>query len=194
MPHREPRACGDDVRDLRVPTVTSLFTTARSGPAAGAGNADDSGRFPHIETAGRQHRSGIHAGCVPGALVLPSGFILPLGTTSITVPLEPPGVTRRERLQQLDLRLSKTFRVDTLTIAPMLEAYNVLNSDKVFGYQSANYANSSGTCRVAQHHPARPCRRAGRIGSLVGAHLSQPLHGDTAENTSRRSLRKKVNN
>lgn len=89
-----------------------------------------------------------HAGCVPGAIVLPSSFILPLGATSITVPLEPPGVTRRERLQQLDFRLSKTFRVDRLTVAPMLEAYNVLNSDKVFGYQSANYANSSGTYLV----------------------------------------------
>ena len=88
------------------------------------------------------------AGCVPGALVLPSGFILPQGTTSITVPLEPPGVTRRERLRQLDFRLSKTFRVNRLTIAPTLEAYNVLNSDKVFSYQSANYANASGTYLV----------------------------------------------
>ena len=89
-----------------------------------------------------------HAGCVPGAPVLPSGFILPLGATSITVPLEPPGVTRRERLQQLDLRLSKTFRVDRLTIGPTLDVYNALNSDKIFNYQSANYANTSGTYLV----------------------------------------------
>ena len=88
------------------------------------------------------------AGCVPGALVLPSGFILPLGATSITVPLEPPGVTRRERLQQLDLRLSKTFRFDRLTVGPTLDVYNALNSDKIFNYLSANYANTSGTYLV----------------------------------------------
>ena len=89
------------------------------------------------------------AGCVPGALVLPgTAFILPLGSTSITVPLEPPGVTRRERLQQLDLRLAKTFRFGTLTIGPTLDVYNVLNSDKIFSYQSANYANTSGTYLV----------------------------------------------
>lgn len=83
-----------------------------------------------------------------GSARAPERFILPTGTTSITVPLEPPGVTRRERLRQLDLRLSKTFRVDRLTIAPTLEAYNVFNSDKVFGYQSANYANATGTYLV----------------------------------------------
>ena len=88
------------------------------------------------------------AGCVPGALVLPSGFILPQGSTSVSIALEPPGVTRRERLKQFDVRLSKTFRIDTLTIAPTLDIYNVFNSDKIFNYQSANYANTAGTYLV----------------------------------------------
>jgi hypothetical protein len=89
-----------------------------------------------------------HAGCVPNAFVLPSGFILPQGSTTISVPLREPGVWRRERLQQFDIRVSKTFRVNTMTFAPTLDVYNVFNSDKIFNYQSGNYANTAGTYLV----------------------------------------------
>ena len=86
-------------------------------------------------------------GCVPGALVLPN-FILPTGATSLTVTLTPPGTVRRERLQQFDFKLSKTVRYRGVTLGPTLDAYNVFNSDKIFNYQSGNYATTAGTYLV----------------------------------------------
>ena len=119
------------------------------------GTAATSTRYPDGAPGSTRRVSGqpappcpTHAGCAPNAFVLPSGFLLPQGSASITVPLLPPGVMRRERLKQLDLRLSKTFRFNTLTIGPTLDVYNVFNSDKVFNYQSANYATTAGTYLV----------------------------------------------
>jgi hypothetical protein len=86
-------------------------------------------------------------GCVPGALVLPN-FILPTGATSLTVTLTPPGTVRRERLQQFDFKLSKTLRYRGMTLGPTLDVYNVFNSDKIFNYQSGNYATTAGTYLV----------------------------------------------
>jgi hypothetical protein len=82
-----------------------------------------------------------------GAPVLPN-FILPQGATSLTVTLTPPGSLRRERLRQLDLKLSKTFRSGGLSIGPTLDVYNLFNADKIFNYQSLNYANTAGTYLV----------------------------------------------
>lgn len=87
------------------------------------------------------------AGCVPGALVLPS-FILPQGATSMTITLTPPGTVRRERLKQFDLKLSKTFKHRGLTFGPTVDVYNVFNSDKVFNFQALTYANTAGTYLV----------------------------------------------
>jgi hypothetical protein len=86
-------------------------------------------------------------GCVPGGLVLPN-FTLPTGSTSLTVTLTPPGTVRRERLQQFDIKLSKTVRYRGVTFGPTLDVYNLFNSDKVFNYQSGNYANTAGTYLV----------------------------------------------
>ena len=87
------------------------------------------------------------SGCVPGAIVLPN-FTLPQGSTSLSVTLTPPGTVRRERLQQFDLKLSKSFRYRGRSFGPTLDVYNLFNSDKVFNYQALTYANTAGTYLV----------------------------------------------
>ena len=52
---------------------------------------------------------------------------------------------RGERLNQLDLKFSKTFKVGRATISPNLEAFNINNTDKVITYGSTSYAISTGT-------------------------------------------------
>ena len=51
-------------------------------------------------------------------------------------------------MQQFDFKLSKTVRYRGVTFGPTLDVYNLLNSDKIFNYQSANYANTAGTYLV----------------------------------------------
>ena len=51
---------------------------------------------------------------------------------------------RYERLNQLDLKLSKTVRVRGVSISPSIEAFNINNSDKVITVASNSYAVSGG--------------------------------------------------
>src|SRR5262245_329368 len=78
--------------------------------------------------------------CTGGALVLSS-----LNQSTQSIPLRPTSVVRGERLNQLDLKFSKTFKVGRATIAPNLEIFNVNNTDKVITYGSTSYAISTGT-------------------------------------------------
>ena len=82
-------------------------------------------------------------GCVPGALVTP-GFLLPVGSTIPTVDMQPDGSQRFERLQQVDIKLAKTFKFSSITVAPTLNVYNLLNSDHIISYASLAYASNVG--------------------------------------------------
>ena len=128
----------------------ALTTTYAIVPGAGAAAT----RYPDAAATSSKKVAGQPApacptqdGCRPGAFVLPS-FILPQGTTFLTLTLTPPGTVRRERLQQLDFKMSKTFRSRGWTFGPTLDVYNAFNSDKIFNYQSTSYANTAGTYLV----------------------------------------------
>ena len=60
-------------------------------------------------------------------------------TATVTVPLEPPGTMWESRLQQVDVRFSRTFRVQhfrlrgNVDVANLFNASNVLNLQRQFG-------------------------------------------------------------
>jgi hypothetical protein len=80
------------------------------------------------------------APCPAGATVLST-----LGQSSLVVALQPSEFNRGERLNQLDLKVSKTIKYRSLTIQPNFEAFNINNTDKVITYGSTSYAISAGT-------------------------------------------------
>ena len=62
----------------------------------------------------------------------------PLSTaTTVTVNAIPPGTLYGDRLNQLDLRLGKNFRVQRYRINASVDLYNVLNSDAVLNENNA---------------------------------------------------------
>jgi hypothetical protein len=66
-------------------------------------------------------------GCTPGALVLPT-----LTNPSVTVPLIAPGSRFRDRQNQLDLGLRRTFRLGgSRRVDAQLDVFNALNSNAV---------------------------------------------------------------
>ena len=79
-------------------------------------------------------------GCVPGALTAPT-----LTSASASVALSPGATVSDERLQQVDLRVSRNFKVGKVSIAPAFEAFNIFNTDLIIGRVSASYANAAGT-------------------------------------------------
>jgi hypothetical protein len=95
------------------------------------------------------------APCPAGGFVLPSGFILPSGSTLHTVNLTTGSSVagtrsriRRERLNQVDLKVSKTFRFGAVSVLPTFEAYNLFNDDNIFGWASGTFASSVGNYLV----------------------------------------------
>ena len=59
-----------------------------------------------------------------------------------------------ERINQLDLRAAKTFRLQGLSITPSVEVFNVNNTDAIITYASTNVLSAS-TCA-----PIASCRAA----------------------------------
>lgn len=75
----------------------------------------------------------------PGQVILPTTF----QPASITVNLEAPNATFVERINQLDFKVQKTFKVRRFTVSPQLEIFNVNNSDAIISYVSTNALSSS---------------------------------------------------
>ncbi|PYR49264.1 MAG: hypothetical protein DMF89_13470 [Acidobacteria bacterium] len=62
----------------------------------------------------------------------------PLSTApTVSVNVIPPGTVYGDRLNQLDVRLGKNFRVQRYRINASVDVYNVLNSDAVLNEKSA---------------------------------------------------------
>ncbi len=79
------------------------------------------------------------APCPAGQVILPTSF----QPASITVPLLPASATFVERINQLDLKLQKTFQVNRVSISPQLEIFNINNSDAIISYLTTNALSSS---------------------------------------------------
>jgi len=88
-------------------------------------------------------------GCQPGTAVVSTTATPPIlsngyaAATTFSRDLFPSGRVRRERLNQFDLKVSKTFRVKSMSILPTLEAANIFNQDKITGVASTVYAATS---------------------------------------------------
>jgi hypothetical protein len=73
-------------------------------------------------------------GCTVGALVIPSQI-----TSSIAVPLIPPGTEMTPRVTQLDLSISKRLTFGSVKVDPKLDIFNALNSDDYFSVRATTY-------------------------------------------------------
>jgi hypothetical protein len=79
------------------------------------------------------------APCPAGALVIgPS-----LTVTTLTVPLVPYLVNVADRINQLDVKVSRTFKIGRVTASPSIEAFNLINPDQIVSYVSTSFATSS---------------------------------------------------
>jgi hypothetical protein len=79
------------------------------------------------------------APCPAGAIILPATF----QPATLTVQLVDQDTTYTERINQLDLKISKTFKAGRVTILPTLEIFNLNNSDAVVSYVSTNVLATS---------------------------------------------------
>ena len=78
------------------------------------------------------------APCPAGEIILPSNIF---NQATLTLALEPAATLRQERVQQLDVKVSKVFRYGRYTFSPQFEMFNVFNSDTIVSYVSTNVLN-----------------------------------------------------
>ena len=78
--------------------------------------------------------------CPAGQVVLPTAAF---SQPSMTFNLVAENASLGERITQLDFKVSRTFRLDRLSIIPTFEVFNVNNSDAIISYVTTNALSSS---------------------------------------------------
>ena len=84
--------------------------------------------------------------CAPyaGQVILPSSFIgSPLTPTTLSVALTPPNAYFLERINQLDFKVQKNFKVNRFTVSPQFEIFNVNNSAAMISTITNNVLSTS---------------------------------------------------
>jgi hypothetical protein len=78
--------------------------------------------------------------CTPGAPMIPG---LTTGIASVNLGLNAPGTQFTPRVNELDLGVSKQFKVDNWGFTPRLDIFNALNSDDFTAVTTAQYNAST---------------------------------------------------
>ena len=74
--------------------------------------------------------------CTPGAPMIPG---LTTGIASVNLGLNAPGTQFTPRVNELDLGVSKQFKVDNWSFTPRMDIFNALNSDDYTAVSTAQY-------------------------------------------------------
>jgi hypothetical protein len=78
------------------------------------------------------------APCPAGSLVLPN-----LTLASLVVPLAPYGSVFTERINEVELRVSRPFHVGGAVVEPRFDVFNLFNADTATAWRSVNYGTST---------------------------------------------------
>jgi hypothetical protein len=95
-------------------------------------------------TASATYPATCPAPCPAGQRILPTGFRgAPNSPTSVNIPLTPPKAYYIDRINQLDLKVAKTFNFGKVTFAPQFEVFNLNNSDARISLVTSNVLSGS---------------------------------------------------
>jgi hypothetical protein len=84
--------------------------------------------------------AGCPAPCPVGQVIMPTAIF---GQSSLTIQLEDQDTVFTERINQVDLKISRTFRMGRVTVMPTFEAYNLNNSDAIISFASTSALSAS---------------------------------------------------
>jgi hypothetical protein len=137
-----------DERELGIPWNKTLklagsiplpFDITLSG-ALQSNQAPNSARVMTATRGTTRYPSTCPAPCPAGAIILPSNVF---AQSTLTVDLVPGSSVFNERITQLDIKASKTFRIGRVSVQPQFEAFNIFNADTIVSYLSTNVLASS---------------------------------------------------
>jgi len=93
------------------------------------------GMFMGVTRGSTRYPATCPAPCPAGEIIMPTAIF---GQPSIVVQLVDGDTLYSERINQLDLKVSRNFRFGRATITPTLEVFNLNNSDAIITYVSTN--------------------------------------------------------
>jgi len=76
--------------------------------------------------------------CTVGQLVDPG-----INVSSLSVPLIAPNTEFGDRINQLDMNFSKTFKVNRMSIQPKIDFFNLLNVSPVYAIRGLQYGTAA---------------------------------------------------
>ena len=100
----------------------------------------NSTRVMNVTRGVTRYPAGCPAPCPAGQVIMPTGTF---GQGSLIVFLEPERGTFVERINQLDFKLSRRFQVGRFQVLPVLEVFNLNNSDAIISYVTTNALSAS---------------------------------------------------
>ena len=106
---------------------------------AGTPGTITSTQYMAITRGTTKYPSNCPAPCPAGAVILPTTF----QPATLNVPLVAPSGYFLERINQLDLKIQKTFKVNRFTVSPQFEMFNVNNSDAMISVVTNNTLSTS---------------------------------------------------
>jgi hypothetical protein len=116
-----------------TPGPTGVGTPSQGVPSS---PANPSATRTMVFTPGStRYPSTCPAPCPAGQIIAPANLFF---QTSQTIYLQPPDATFIERLNQLDIKVARTFKYNRVTFIPQLEIFNLLNADDVVTYVTTN--------------------------------------------------------
>ena len=100
----------------------------------------NSTRVMNVTRGVTRYPAGCPAPCPAGQVIMPTATF---GQGSLIVFLEPERGTFVERINQLDFKLSRRFQVGRFQVLPVIEVFNLNNSDAIISYVTTNALSAS---------------------------------------------------
>ena len=117
--------------------LSGSFQT-NAGPTGTPGTATST-QYMAITRGSTRYPSNCPSPCSAGSVILPSTF----QPATLSVPLIAPNAYFIERINQLDLKLQKTFKVNRFSVSPQFEVFNINNTDAMISVVTNNVLSSS---------------------------------------------------
>ena len=99
-----------------------------------------SSRVMNVTRGVTRYPAGCPAPCPAGQVIMPTGTF---GQGSLIVFLEAERATFVERINQLDFKLARRFQIGRVTLLPVVEVFNLNNSDAIISYVTTNALSAS---------------------------------------------------
>ncbi len=138
--------CDDFLIDIPWKHQFKLSGTRRVGwgfelsMAFQSNQSPTSSRVMNVTRGTTRYPAGCPSPCPAGQVIMPTGTF---GQGSLIVFLEAERDTFVERINQLDFKLSRRFQVGKVTLLPVVEVFNLNNSDAIISYVTTNALSAS---------------------------------------------------